>query len=375
MTKLPSRRVLPLLAALGAAALSLGMAERNARAHFPHPRVSLAFERGAYHRVLVADPPAGAAGPARVSTNWWGMRGDDPPADWAAHETWIAVGSSSTLCAYLDDARTWPARLQAALNAGDPGRRAWVGNAGEDGLTSAALAGLAEKVVGTVRPRGLIVLPGGPDMIQNFSDDRRERPNPYDAAFARRLARLDGEPGLADRVGLWRAWREWRRARADGPWVPDRSGHAAWNPPPLMVPEDSLPPMDRLLPFLPAYRDNLRKLAATARAQGVRAVFLTHPTAFGTDGEWRLREARILRIEGCEYRISAATERRLRDLYNAALLEVCGAESLECLDLAALIPPEAGYYYDGSHFNDRGAALVGRLIADHLLKTHENPRI
>lgn len=367
MSTLARRRyALPLVAAI--VLLSLGAAEQSARAHYPHPRVSLAFERGAYHRVVIADPPRGAAGPARVTTNWWGMRGDDPPADWEAWDTWIAVGSSSTLCAYLDDARTWPSRLQEGLRANAPDSRVWVGNAGEDGLTSAALVELTAKVIGTVRPRGLVLMPGGPDMSRNFTDDARERPNAYDAAFARRVARIEGPETLADRVGLLRVWRDWKRKRGHTGFIPDRSGHAAWTPPPMSLAEDSLPSDEKLLPFLPAYRDNLRSLAATVRGQGVRALFLTHPIAYGTGGDWLRLEARTLRIEGCDYRISAATERRLRDRYNAALLEVCAAESLECLDLATLIPPEAGYFYDGSHLNDAGAALVGRLIAEYLTK-------
>jgi hypothetical protein len=123
---------------------------------------------------------------------------------------------------------------------------------------------------------------------------------------------------------------------------------------------------------LPAYQANLHRIGALARELGLRAVFLTHPSGYGLDSAWQRLAARTVRIQGCDYRISAATERRLRDAYNRALLDVCRSEALECLDLAALIPPEARFYYDGSHFNDAGADTAAALIATYLVQSSDS---
>jgi hypothetical protein len=104
-------------------------------------------------------------------------------------------------------------------------------------------------------------------------------------------------------------------------------------------------------------------MGARARELGVRAVFLTHPGAYGRDSLWKTREARTLRIGGRDYRISAATERSLLDRFNAALLEVCASARLECFDLAARIPPDSTYFYDEGHLTDAGAELAAAALA------------
>jgi hypothetical protein len=50
-----------------------------------------------------------------LTTNRWGMRGEEPPDDWDGHTTIIAVGGSTTLDYFLDDSKTWAAVLQERL--------------------------------------------------------------------------------------------------------------------------------------------------------------------------------------------------------------------------------------------------------------------
>jgi lysophospholipase L1-like esterase len=114
------------------------------------------------------------------------------------------------------------------------------------------------------------------------------------------------------------------------------------------------------------------RMHALARQLGVRAVFLTHPYRYGTGPEWASREGKELEIGGRKYRISAATERRLLDVFNAELLSLCASSGLECMDLAAGMDREAGrapdtpFFYDEGHFNDAGAERAASLLADYL---------
>jgi hypothetical protein len=98
----------------------------------------------------------------------------------------------------------------------------------------------------------------------------------------------------------------------------------------------------------------------------MRAVFLTQPIAYGTDSAWARREARVVRLYGRELHLSCATERRLRDAFNAALLEVCASDSLECFDLSSRMSGESRWFYDGSHFNDAGSDRAALLISEYL---------
>lgn len=209
-------------------------------------------------------------------------------------------------------------------------------------------------------------------MVLSFSEDRRRKGSPYDHAQRQRLdhyreVRRSGLRGIlrGDGLRLRDEFVSWRRSRRMRP-VPAESSHRTRFPPALMAPEDTLPPINLLLPSLPEYRANLKRLGALARELGARAVFLTQPILYGTDSAWASREARTLRIEGRDYRISAATERRLLERFNATTLEVCAEDGLECLDLAARIPPDSLFFYDEGHFTDSGAALAAEAIAGYL---------
>lgn len=359
-------------AMLLASALLLIGAEAWARERTSHPRLAAAFERGPYSHVLIVNPPGGSPGPARVTTNRWGMRGEDPPRDWPRRETWLAIGSSTTLCPYQDDSLAWPARLQARLRSAWPG--AWIGNAGIDGVTAVSLEAMLDRFAREAGPRGVILMPGGPEMSRDLSDEGRG-PNAFDAACARRLARLGQPPSWRELSGLVRLYDLSRKAAA--PFVHDSSGHKPWEPPPLAGPAAPLPPLDSLLPSLPAYRARLSRLGSLARALGLRAVFLTHPIAYGTDSAWARREARSVKLSGRELRISCAEERRMRDAFNAALLDACASDSLECLDLSARMSGEPRWFYDGSHFNDAGSDRAAALIAAHILAVADSalPRV
>jgi hypothetical protein len=198
-------------------------------------------------------------------------------------------------------------------------------------------------------------------MARDLSDEGRARPNPFDNALARRLGRMSDRPPLRKRMGIGRLFDRGNRG-----FIPDSSGHAPWSPPPLSVPEGPLPSLDSLLPSLPAYRESVRRMGALAKGMGMRAVFLTQPIGFGSDSAWARLEARRVTLYGKERHLSCATERRLRDAFNAALLEVCASDSLACFDLAARMSGEPRWFYDGAHFNDAGSDRAAALIAEYL---------
>lgn len=60
-----------------------------------------------------------------------GLRGPDPPLDFAGALSIVAVGGSTTECVVIIEGKTWPVALAAALQ--EPFRDVWVDNAGIDG--------------------------------------------------------------------------------------------------------------------------------------------------------------------------------------------------------------------------------------------------
>ena len=54
-------------------------------------------------------------------------------------------------------------------------------------------------------------------------------------------------------------------------------------------------------------------------------------------------------------------------IYNQALLGVCEARGVECVDLAEMVPRNEEVFYDDAHFTERGSAIVAARLAEYLL--------
>jgi lysophospholipase L1-like esterase len=53
-------------------------------------------------------------------------------------------------------------------------------------------------------------------------------------------------------------------------------------------------------------------------------------------------------------------------LYNKKMLEVCKEYTLNCIDLASLLPKDNTNYIDDFHFSEKGAEQVGKIIAKQI---------
>lgn len=340
------------------------MLEGAARLLSPMPVFGPLFDLRPYRKIEMPPGLKGVSSPAVHSANRWGLRGDEPPADWEAWHTILAIGGSTTQCFHLDDRKAWPYRVQELLKETEP--RTWVGNAGLDGHTTRAHVLLMDKVIAKLKPKIVVVLAGLNDLWLSLYMDRKVGGNPYDNQFAARLTTRGPKAWLMEHSRLWQIGYAWKRVMADEVVTLDKAYHANWSPPLLQAPEDSLPPHAELLTSLPGFRSNILRIDSAARALGTRAVFLTQPILYGSDSAWARYEARHLWVKDQSHRISAATERRLLDAFNASLLELCESRSLLCLDLAARIPTDSSLYYDQCHFNDAGAERVAREVAQFL---------
>ncbi|MGH7151683.1 MAG: SGNH/GDSL hydrolase family protein [Planctomycetota bacterium] len=297
----------------------------------------------------------------RLTTNRWGLRGEEPPEPWDAWETWVVVGGSTTQCFYLDDEKTWPHLLQQRLREGNP--RTWVGNGGIDGQTTRAHLVFMEKVVRTVRPDAVLFLLGVNDFSLSICQDRRLFGNPQDrGAWSEDSWRMR----LFRWSRLFRLGYRWSIALS-GDVLLVRAAHRNYEPRPLGPDPTPLPADPReILPGLPEFRSNLKALIDAGREIGVRTVFLTQPILFADAEPWRGIEGEFFWIRRPIARFSAADLRRMLDVFNRETLEVCRAEGVPCFDLAAEVPSSEELYYDPAHFTEEGAALVAEKVAAFL---------
>lgn len=321
--------------------------------------------------------------PADLTINSVGMRGDEPSASASYHV--LAIGGSTTICVYLDDANAWPQRVQERINRKRGADTIWVGNVGRPGHTTAQHVLQVERLLPQHPEVDAVVLlvgindlliylaltspltAGGPlhvarpeDVAFSISPGWDEGAPWYARNFVGRLARLSRWNPVEDAVGLQpmgpkgkfvkvvRGYR--RRAGAMRQELPD------------------------LGDAIRGYESGLRQIVDAARGADVRPILLTQPVL------WREglspAEQELLWLggppldrlhDGATYFTAGALADGM-GRYNAALLRVCREQGVECLDLAERMPRTSELFYDDAHFTDAGAERVAELVASFLLE-------
>lgn len=341
------------------------------------PNLSATFDAG-------ENIPHGIHFPSKLTINAAGMRGDLP--DDSDTYRILAIGGSTTICVYLDDSKAWPFLTQEKTNQGLTDDRVWVGNVGRPGHRTVRHILQADKLL-TQHPDidMLVLLLGINDFLVDLSINQGTlRLPPEDPRRELALA-FSVFPGWDDAspwyernfIGRIRKLRAWRPLPEVGGLRPmDAKGEF------VAALRRDRRNAGRILRDLPdletriaAYSARVNEIVDIALRHRVRVLLLTQPTLWS---EALSPEERMLlwaggpplnaRSEGADfYSVEALAEGMAG--YNGALLEVCRARGVECLDAAALMGHDIELFYDDTHFTERGSAMLADLVSDYLLET------
>lgn len=271
-----------------------------------------------------------------VRTNQFGLRGPDVPARADRELRILVLGDSITFADYVDEAETYPARLERDLQARLPNRVVRVLNAGGPNVGTMDEAGLLDELAAPLRPD--LVLVGF-----YMNDAVGQAPYPSRIAVpaglgwsrlaeraATTYARLVHEAQVRPRY-VWvhdfaaRAWVRERAAydalvqKASGDWG------AAWQ-------EDSWGPVEAAL----------RHMQAVGNAQGFRIAVAAFPVSVQVESDHE----------------DDRPQRRIRAL--AGRLDMPFVDVLPALRAARGRP----LFYDQCHLTPEGNALAAGVIAE-----------
>jgi lysophospholipase L1-like esterase len=348
------RAFVNLLILLCACVVMLLFLELVARIILPPPKFDPALALYPFTRINKHNEIVGVSEKALYTTNRWGLRGDEPPADWDNSFTIIAIGGSTTLCTSLDDANTWPAQLQAQLR--QKGEKAWVGNAGIDGHTSRGHVIMMSEVVKPLHPKAVIVLAGVNDLGISLSVDNSMW---WDEVFNQRR-------NILSRSQLYQIIMLLKARLIDK--VPEMSevhGEDFADKPIVQSELTPLPDdLTKALPTLPQYKQNLEQMIDIAQAENIKILFMTQPLLYDDTQYWQGVDGRPWWVTRPAIpNLSAASTWKMMKLFNEEMLKVCQERNVPCYDLASQIPHDRKYFYDIAHFTDAGAALVAQNAA------------
>jgi lysophospholipase L1-like esterase len=350
------------LAALGVT-LGLGIAaELLARALFEappepyahHPLVGLSWSPGfAVDRMTIDRPPR----PFRLEIDPLGFRGKAmrTPEKQAGVYRIFFLGASTTENAFLDEERTFPGRVQTALDRkAQPGQRIEVANAGVAGTnTSYTVSLLAHRVL-PLRPDLVVLMAGHADLSFHLSRDWNGLTPPSPAPPPRFKDWLVGASRLVAVVD-----HAQRQNHDKTRWYDRRRTER--NRVPFTKPDFDV------LRGLPDYERQLRRVAWLCHDQGVTCAFVTQPSLYkdvmSKEEDAALHMGSI--GEGQNY--DTPTLKQALDAYNEATRRVAQASDCLLIDAAREVPANLDNFVDDVHLTAQGneaiAAAVLRAIS------------
>lgn len=310
----------------------------------------------------------GLGGPTALTVNRLGLRGPETSFDTAELRV-LCVGGSTTECEYVTDEASWPWIVGEELQRRS-GRKVFVGNAGRAGHIALHHAHLIRNYAHVPRFHWVVVLAGINDLgmlLRGTAAERRvrvpaetltlslESKFPYRRLSLLRLVTssltFSEDEVVPDLAGQWIvSMRKNRAAKL------------------RTHPESAPPPATEAA--LATWRSDLRSIIEATRARGPRLVMMTQPVLYAPGLSPELEA--ILWEHTSRGAFTTEVLAGLMDRFNTAMKEVCAAEAVPCLDLAALLPKDTSAFYDDCHFNAAGCARVAAALVPFLLEQIKN---
>jgi lysophospholipase L1-like esterase len=299
--------------------------------------------------------------PRTFSVNNLGYRGDSLAIPKPAGELRVfVVGGSTTECLYLDDREALSTVLQRRLREMMPGVDVRVYGAGHSGDRSFDHVAMVAHRIAHLQPDVIVVFAGINDLLA--ATRQRDyllmgglgQRHPLTAhALAAMLATELQIPRLIHHV----------RTGYDPELITVTSDYAQNAAHYRSIPLTARPPRTDVRP----YAENLQTLAGIARAHGARMVFMTQQTTWNSPDP-RAARWHWMAADSVRHREPALDSAMAA--YNRAMLDVGREQGVPVLDLARALPKSMDYFYDDVHFNVRGAAATGDLLARFLVEQH-----
>lgn len=297
-------------------------------------------------KTMVLDPPVpGLDTVFTHEVNELGFRGESWPTKPDERLKMIVVGGSTTECSMQSNEKTWPAKMKNRLKKAIP--NVWVNNAGLDGCSTYGHIILMKDYIVDLKPDYALFLVGVNDRGKANFDHEDGFLAKRNESFVRTLLKKSELITIID--NLYKSYQAHAvQLGHHFNTTQDDVEEIAATTDSTVIASNTASRAEKLQfheAYLPTYLARIDSITKLCTANNIVPVFITQPLLDGvTSTGWQVME-----------------------LYNHALLDYCKKNNIFAIDLADAMPKEKALYYDNMHYTNKGADMVGSIVADSLI--------
>jgi lysophospholipase L1-like esterase len=328
----------------------------------------------------------GVSGVSRFTTNSFGTRGPELNGE---RVRILTIGGSTTACTVLDDEETWPALLMDYMNHDvNDSAFVWVTNSGIDGLNTQHHIMHAKYLLPRLPKIDYVIVYAGMNDVgmwlyaEKFDPHYLDDPNHWSDRVGEAFKVSNYTPKdlpWYKHFELWKsasiakdliASRLITKTRREGSFVED--AELKWMEEARRARQERekrfvhRAKMETLPVALQSYRDNLALIVRLVREAGAEPVLMAQAIQNQLLNEDESRRLWMGAMDGGQTYVKQEQMLELINTFNLGMREVARQEGVVFVDLPDLVRGQHGLFYDSAHFNEKGARVVARALADQL---------
>lgn len=281
------------------------------------------------------------------SKNSLGFRGPEPND--SAKTRILCMGGSTTECFYLNDGKDWPAVLGKHLAEQNP--EIWLNNAGMDGQSTFGHLQMLRQYILKLKPDYIILMCGlndmGLDTPGRFDNQHSWFSKAYQFLELPSTILNITRAGKARRTGLNHQFTgDLRKAEK------------------LEMSDSAIAGrLQKEARYLGEYNARINEFADICRDNNIRLIFVSQSILFSDETDL-MSNVYLGNLKTGE--INGKTRAYILKLYNKATYDLAISREIPYINLAARLPKDSRFFYDGYHFTIDGAEMAAEIIYDEI---------
>ena len=288
--------------------------------------------------------------------NSLGMRG--PELDGSEKLKIICMGGSTTECFYLNDGKDWPNLLGSEIKKVFPS--SWLNNAGMEGQSSLGNLQMLKKYAVKLKPNYIILMCGlndmGLEVPSHFDENKSIFKKVYDFLEIPSTIVNIVRAGKAKESGL------------NQPYLLDLSKAATFP----MADSAIYKRLEIEKKYLYAYRARLSEFAKICIENKIKLIFVSQSILFSDENDL-YSNAYLGDIKTGD--INGKTRGYILKMYNKVTFDFAESMQIPYVNLAARLPKDSRFFYDGCHFTNDGSEITSGIIYDEIISKKLIPEI